>query len=242
MTPWFKTSAFVTAFILVVSLLVPGIAQADTGSEPVQVAAADAKKKKRDPGKRLYGPRGGLGCIACHGRNGARAIKDYPNVAGQDAKYIESQIKDIMGGKRVASVDPADGKPRTSGMMGALLTPDGKPRMTKEQIKQVAKWLSKLEPAVVKHKEPLDPASVEAGKTLFKKYKCKNCHGKEGKKPLRGYPVIAGQKTAYLINQINDFRSKTRTNGKSKTMFAFVRKIKDDEVKQIADYLSQVKR
>jgi len=242
MTPRFKTSAFATALVVALAFIVPGIAQADTASETVQVAAADAKKKKRDPGKRLYGPRGGLGCIACHGRNGAKAIKDYPNVAGQGAKYIENQIKDIMNGKRVASVDPADGKPRTAGMMGALVTPEGKPRMTKEQIKQVAKWLSKLKPAVVKHKEPLDPANVEAGKKLFKKFKCKNCHGKEGKKPLKGYPVVAGQKVSYLVNQINDFRTKTRKNGKSKTMFTFVKKIKDEQVQQIAEYLSQVKR
>jgi len=241
MTPRFKTSAFLTALFIGAAVLVSGQVKAETFHKPVQIAAADAKKK-RDPGKRLYGPRGGLGCIACHGRNGAKAIKDYPNIAGQDAKYIENQIEDIMEGKRVASVDPADGKPRTSGMKGALLTPDGKPRMTKEEIKQVAKWLSGLEPAVVKQAEPLDPANVEAGEKLFKKYKCKNCHGKEGKKPLRSYPVIAGQKVAYLVNQLNDFRNKVRDNGKSKTMFAFVRKIKDDEVQQIAEYLSQVKR
>ncbi|MCW9033827.1 MAG: c-type cytochrome [Alphaproteobacteria bacterium] len=212
----------------------------------IQLAANETApkkaKKKKHPGKRVYGARGGFGCLACHGRNGAKAIKDYPNVAGQDKKYIENQIKHIMNGKRVSSIDPADGQPRTAGMKGALLTPDGEPRMTKQQIKDVAAWLSSLKPAKIKEPaEPLDPARVAKGAKLYKK-SCKSCHGKEGKKPLKGNPYVAGQKIPYLVNQMMDIKNKVRKNGRSKTMVPVIKKFSDDDIKVVAEYLSQVKR
>ncbi|CCQ73152.1 c-type cytochrome [Magnetospira sp. QH-2] len=221
-----------------------------TASVPFSTAAAAEKaaeqpatpkkaKKKKDPGKRLYLRRT---CIACHGRNGAKAIQDYPNLAGQDAKYMIAQVKDILSGKRTGSPD-ATGNPRVQGMRGAIITPEGEHRITPAEIKQVSNWLAKLEPAAPKApKEPISEDRMKAGAKLYKKAKCQTCHGKEGKKPLKGYPYIAGQKAAYITIQIQDIKAKIRKNGKSKTMFPFVKKLKDDQIALLADYLSQVDR
>ncbi|MCW8836488.1 MAG: cytochrome c4 [Rhodospirillales bacterium] len=208
----------------------------------VTVSVGMAVAADKDAGKSIYGPRGGYGCIACHGINGKRAIQDYPNIAGQDKKYIEQQIKDIMNGKRVGSPN-AEGKPRTEGMKGSLVTPQGKPRMDNAQIKQVAAWLAGQEPAAPKAPEtPYDPARLENGKGLYKKYNCKNCHGNDGLKPLKGYPFIAGQKRDYLIAQMKDIRDKVRKNGKSGVMVGFVKKASDEDIEVIAEYLSQINR
>lgn len=208
----------------------------------VQLAEAAKKKKKKVTGKRLYGPRGGLGCIACHGPRGKKAIQDYPNIAGQDEKYLFQQMKDIMNGKRVGGLN-AEGKLRTAGMKGALITPEGKPRMDKKQMKLIAKFLAKQKPAkVIPPETPIDPARLKQGKKLYKKLKCLTCHGKEGRKPQKGYPYVAGQKKAYIVAQMTDIRDKKRTNGKSKLMYNNMKKMTDEQIDILADYLSQIDR
>ena len=39
-------------------------------------------------------------CAACHGANGISIIPDYPNLAGQKVKYLESAIKAYRDGER----------------------------------------------------------------------------------------------------------------------------------------------
>ncbi len=202
-------------------------------------SASAADKPKRDPGKKLYMTKT---CMACHGKNGRKAMLDYPNLAGQDEKYMINQIDYIISGKRLGSPD-ATGNPRSQGMKGALISvKDNKPRVSKKEIKQIVKWLAKQKPADLQPpKTPLDPASVEAGKKLYQK-KCKACHGKEGKKPLKGNPYVAGQKRAYLFTQMQDIKSKARKTPKTAAMFGVVKKMNDEQFAQLADYLSQVDR
>jgi cytochrome c553 len=204
------------------------------------VSSVDAaQKKKKDPGKKLYMTKT---CLACHGRSGKKAIMNYPNLAGQDQKYMIRQINEIISGKRTGSPD-ATGHPRSYGMRGALVTPeDNKPTITKKEIKLIAAYLSKQEPAKPKApKVAIDPASSAAGQKLYKK-KCRACHGKEGKKPLKGNPVVAGQKHAYLVTQLQDIKSKVRKNAKTAGMFGVVKKLSDEQIKSLADYLSQIDR
>ena len=218
---------------------------ADTGNNTVQLAQqsekkapAAKKKKKRDPGKKLYMLNT---CIACHGRNGKGAIMNFPNLAGQDLKYMIAQTKLIIAGKRTGSPD-ATGNPRSESMRGALITPEGKPRISNDHIKQIATWLSKMEPAKPQAPEQaVDLKQIKQGAKLYKK-KCRSCHGKGGLKPLKGSPIIAGQKRGYLIIQTKDIRDKKRTSGKSKTMAAVVKKMTDEQIETIADYLSQIDR
>ncbi len=198
--------------------------------------AADAKKKH--PGKRLYMRNT---CIACHGRNGARAIQDYPNLAGQPKKYLVEQTWDIIDGKRKASRD-AQGKPRTESMRGALITPDGKVRVKKEDIAQIADWLSGLPPAAPNPPADLKPEDIAAGKELYRKKRCQTCHGPDGKRPLPNYPYVAGQRYAYIINQMKDIRDKVRTNRKVRTMWPFVKQLSDREIAQLAAWLSTIDR
>ncbi|OEJ66693.1 c-type cytochrome [Magnetovibrio blakemorei] len=212
-----------------------------SASVAVLPANAAEEKAKRDPGKTVYM---GKACMACHGKDGRKAMMEYPNIAGQDEKYIARQIEDIISGKRLGSPD-ATGNPRAQGMQGALVSPSGDknvPRISKEEIKQVAKWLSEQKPADLKEpKEPLDAASVAAGETLFKQ-KCKACHGNEGMKPLKGNPYLAGQKRNYIFAQLQDIKSQARKTAKTAPMYGIVKKMTDEEFASLADYLSQVDR
>ena len=199
---------------------------------------AKVKKKKRNPAKRLYLRRT---CIACHGKKGARAIQDYPNLAGQRADYMRKQVKDILKGKRTGGPD-ATGKPRSEGMRGALVSPEGKVRITNDEIKMISDWLAEQQPAKPKPLEkPLSDDQIKEAKSLYKK-KCRACHGKDALKPLKGNPIIAGQKRNYIIAQVNDIKTKARKNGRSATMIPFVKKLTDEQITLLADYLSQIDR
>ena len=211
------------------------------------VLASAAEKAAKDPGEILFTTKT---CVACHGSMGNKAILDYPNLAGQDPVYLFNQTQDITSGKRVASVDDS-GHPRTQGMREIMhLT-------TTEELKQITTWLGSLEPdvkPVSKRKRrskkkkaavaapQVDPKLVAAGKKLFKKKQCRVCHGKEGKKPLKAHSFLAGRKAIYMALQMKDSRGKVRTNGKTKTMLPFVKKLKDKDIEAITAYLSTLDR
>ena len=70
-------------------------------------------------------------CLACHGKDGKKTLTPaYPKIAGQNAAYIEAQMKDIKSGVR------ANGS--SAAMKGIMhLVSDA-------EIKELALYLSKL--------------------------------------------------------------------------------------------------
>lgn len=201
-------------------------------------ATADARKK-RDPGQKLYMTKT---CMACHGKGGAKAIRDYPNLAGQDKRYMIAQIDSILHGMRMGSPD-ITGTPRALAMKGALVTPLVlKPTISADEINLITTWLAKQEPAPLKKPEtPVDPQSIAAGKKLFSA-KCSVCHGAEGKYPHPGTPYVAGQKRSYLLIQMQDIKSRERELYDWKAMRRVMNKVSPKQMEQLADYLSQVDR
>ncbi len=70
-------------------------------------------------------------CNACHGPKGDKPLMpNYPKVAGQNAAYIEAQMKDIKSGAR------ANGQ--SAAMKGVMHL------VNDEEIKVIADYLSKL--------------------------------------------------------------------------------------------------
>lgn len=205
------------------------------------LVTATAQAGERPPGAKLFMEKT---CMACHGKDGRKAIQGFPNLAGQDKAYLLAQTMDIIRGKRTASPDET-GHPRTQGMVGALINPEGKETTSQEDITLIVDWLSKLEPAKpVPPATPLDPERVKKGGELYVKLGCLACHGKEGMKPLKGYPFLAGQKRDYLLNQVKDIKGGIRINGKSKMMAASggLKRASDEDLEMVSEYLSQIDR
>jgi cytochrome c553 len=44
------------------------------------------------------------GCVACHGADGIALIEDAPNLAGETAMYLDTQLKAFRTGKRVHDI------------------------------------------------------------------------------------------------------------------------------------------
>jgi cytochrome c553 len=206
--------------------------------EATTPASTEVVAPKPPSAKRLYLRRT---CMACHGKNGGRGIQDYPNIAGLDASYIRAQVRDIISGKRVGGPDTLTGHPRAESMRGSLVSPEGEVRVSPEEIKILASWLSDFPKSGPQVQDPaLSAERIAEGKAGYEKAKCKTCHGIDGNKPLKGYPHLAGQKSAYIAHQLMDIRDGARTNSRSKMMLSFVKKLSDEEMAAIADYLSQV--
>ena len=69
-------------------------------------------------------------CNACHGPTGNKPLMpNYPKVAGQNAAYMEQQMKDIKSGAR--------NNGQTAAMKGVMHL------VNDEEIKVIADWLSK---------------------------------------------------------------------------------------------------
>jgi cytochrome c len=80
------------------------------------------------------------------------------------------------------------------------------------------------------------------GKALYLEKTCVACHGKDAKKPLTPeYPRLAGQNAKYAENQMLDIKSGKRANGNAAAMKGVMHLVSDEEIKEIAKYLSEIK-
>ena len=165
------------------------------------------------------------GCIACHGEDAKTPLQEgFPKLAGQSAEYALNQLKDIKSGARTNG--------QTVDVMKPIVS-----ELTDDEMKALADYLFSLREAPV----AAAAAPANAGKTLFLTKTCVACHGKEGKKPLPGYPVLGGQDRAYILAQTHDIKSGARANGKAAAMQPVMHLVSDDEISAIAEYLSTVK-
>ena len=173
-------------------------------------------------GKALFADKG---CTACHGEDAKTPLQEgFPKLAGQSAEYALNQMKDIKSGAR------ANGQ--TVDMMKPIVS-----ELTEDEMKAMADYLFSLREAPV----AAVAAPATPGKTLFLTKTCVACHGKEGQKPLPGYPVIGGQDKTYILAQTNDIKSGVRANGKANAMQPVMHLVNPEEIAAIAEYLSTVK-
>jgi cytochrome c553 len=74
---------------------------------------------------------------------------------------------------------------------------------------------------------------------LYQRLGCPVCHGPEGRHPAQdAYPGLAGQRRAYLVQQLRDLRSGVRSNGQSRLMWEFSQRLSDEAIATLAQWLS----
>ena len=172
-------------------------------------------------------------CVACHGADGNSIAPNFPNLAGQSEAYIYKQLKDFKEGKRKDAT------------MDAMVLP-----LDDQAMQDVAAFYAgmKLNPGQA------DPALVNAGEAIYKGGiaeigvpACMGCHGPAGNgNPGSGYPQLSSQKAAYTEKQLKDFRTSAqntsdtpvgRSNDPSKMMRNAVKRMSDNEIKAVAQYI-----
>jgi len=169
-------------------------------------------------------------CHGCHGADGMSVDPTtFPNLAGQYAGYIFKQVQDFQLGNR---------QDDTMSAMAGMVT-------SKEDLKDIAVYFQSLK--TMKGKGSSSTLAKQ-GEKLFLDgnaksgvYGCVNCHGKDGKGKSPNvslFPVIGGQQKAYLVKQLTDLKSGKRQNDPAGMMSAIAKKMSDNEIKAVAEYLS----
>jgi len=78
-------------------------------------------------------------------------------------------------------------------------------------------------------------ADIEAGKA--KAAVCAGCHGPDGTSFIPNYPNLKGQKAAYLVKQMNDFKSGVR---KDPIMAGQVAALSDADIANVSAYFESL--
>ena len=153
-------------------------------------------------------------CSVCHGEDGNSRKPDVPNLAGQNPHYLWKQIDNFASGRRRNFVMQALAKD-----------------FTDEDKINLAIYFASNMPRT----GPADPQRAPRGAKLFRQ-RCAACHGPDGH-GTRDYARLAGQRREYLVATLTAFRD---GNGKrrSNVMSAQVRELSDDDIADLAAYLS----
>ena len=167
-----------------------------------------------------------LTCTACHGPEGNSANALWPNLAGQNAPYILSQLKAFKDGSRQ---DP---------LMSAQAM-----MLSEEDMADLAVYFESLPAAAQAVK---DPATVGRGEALFRggnsakgTAACLACHGPSGRgNPAAKYPALQGQHADYTAKQLNDYASGARqTDGKTRVMRDIASTLSKEDIAALSSYM-----
>ena len=85
---------------------------------------------------------------------------------------------------------------------------------------------------------PVQAQNLDKGKEINST--CAGCHGEFGQGGSRGeYPRIAGQRAAYLVDQLKSFRARKRVNI---PMYPYTqeRELPDEDIRDVAAYLASI--
>ena len=153
------------------------------------------------------------GCMACHGEKGISNSDMWPNLAGQQPRYLENQMIAFRDGSRLA--------PGKEAVMKDL---------SDVQIMQIAKYFSSLP-----HPEPSNQNVNKAGERV--RAYCVSCHGMTGNTVVPEWPNLAGQKRSYLVKQLLAYKSGERQHP---LMNVIAAEISEQNIDDVAEYYSQI--
>ena len=165
-------------------------------------------------------------CAPCHGRGaaGPQAAPNFPKLDGQHAAYLDKQLREYKSGKRKSAV------------MAPIIA-----ALKKQQIPDMATHFASQAPA---RGAVQNPQLAAAGKALYEEGNratgvpgCVGCHLPDGAGSER-YPRLAGQPQAYIVQQLMDFKSGTRTNDRAHVMRPLAGRLTDEEMRAVAEYLA----
>jgi cytochrome c553 len=155
-------------------------------------------------------------CSACHGAQGVSSNPQWPNLAGQNATYLATQIRAFRDGER--------DNPAMAPFVASL---------TDEDAVAIAQHYAAMEIPVTANG---DAALVATGENLTGY--CIGCHGMEGRPATDAWPILVGQHAPYLQNQLAAFKSGSRINSH---MQAAISQMGDAQFAALAAFYSQVK-
>lgn len=159
-------------------------------------------------------------CAACHGADGNSSSGTYPNLAGQTWRYLYVQLKDFKEGRR------------TNPVMSPMAAP-----LSRQDMIDIANFFAAqtLKPSAFK----VDETKARLGKIKADAVLCTMCHlgGFSGQNEI---PRVAGQHYEYIVKQLKDFRSRSRTNDAG-NMTSVTKTLSDADIENLAQYITSLR-
>lgn len=176
-----------------------------------------------------------LTCSACHGPAGISVNPLWPNIAGQSANYIETQLN--------AFKPDADGNYLR---YDPLMSPQSM-LLSAEDARDLAVYYESLPPPAM---SVADPSIVQKGEALYRGgdaekgvAACLACHGPTGHgNPAAEYPAVQGQHAAYSAKQLRDYASGARkSDGATRIMRDIASRLSEEDIVALASYMQGLK-
>ena len=155
-------------------------------------------------------------CAGCHGADGNALLPIYPNLAGQNWRYIYIQLKDFKEGRRHNDI------------MSPLAA-----SLSREDMINIANYFA-AQPVKVNPFTP-DEAKVKLGKSKADETLCAMCHlgGFSGQNEI---PRVAGQQYEYVMEQLRNFKARTRTNDAG-NMTSVAQTLSESDMENLTHYI-----
>jgi len=182
----------------------------------VVVGAGDA-----EAGKALAAP-----CGACHGQNGVAIVPGAPNLAGQSARYLKSQLEMIKSGVRPVPLMAGQLDPMSSGDLDNLAT----------YFASMSATVGQADGDLISVGEQIYRGGISQKAVPA----CTACHTPTGSgNALAGFPHIGGQRADYVIVQLVAYREGTRQTDDAygAAMRQVANGLTDREISALASYI-----
>lgn len=202
----------------VLAAAVVALSTAQAGAQSLVDGDADAGRNKA------------ITCTACHGAEGNSISPLWPNIAGQNARYLADQMFAFKNDDR------RDPLMSTQVMM-----------LSDEDIYDLAVYFEGLPGAA---QAVADPRLIDRAEALYRGGNADNgvaaciaCHGPTGRgNPAAGYPALNGQHAAYTAKQLNDYASGSRTSdGVTHVMRDTAERLSQEDIQALASYVQGLK-
>jgi cytochrome c553 len=227
------------------SLAVALVAMVSTSA--FAAGAQNMPQGNADNGRKIFTEGKGevAACTTCHGEKGmGEDSMGTPRLAGQGYTFLVKQLSDFAADKRVDT---------TMGIMNSNAK-----GLTEQDWKDVATYLSGLNKGEIEVQgsdlEAVKGLGHAVGQTHLGKSiavygapergipACHSCHGFNGRGAFPIYPALSGQRYVYLVNQLKKWRDESRSNDLMGQMRAVAKKLTDDDINNVAAYLTSAER
>jgi len=180
-------------------------------------------------------------CQSCHGAHGLGSDDmGTPRLADQVFTYELKQLTDFATGRRIDNTMDAMND------IAKALTP--------EERRDVATYVDSLKTPFLGSNLRTIKANgdVKIGDrtrgAMIVHYgddgiiSCKSCHGYNGRSAGRIFPMLAGQRYVYLLNQLHNWKNGTVANGRANDprgmMRAVAKTLSDKDMRDVASFLT----
>ena len=185
-------------------------------------------------------------CAGCHGEFGQGGRGGvYPRLAGQPAAFIEKQMHLFRDRKRpnIPMLEYVDERQfpdqeiiDIAAYLAQIELPTRLPPIEEGKFDSLERLLLAKKVMNV----PRFEGDVEAGKKLYNK-ECRSCHGTDGTGDREeGVPMLAGQYTSYLQQQVPKYINKVRIHDEDDPEGEFLGDFSAEELRDIFAFLSVV--